>query len=315
MTTLLAIFADIVLPIFFLIAIGFAVQRWLGLEMRTLSRLNFYVFVPALIFVKFSQADLLPAQLGVVSGFTALMIGSLFSLCWLIGRWRGYDRSVFAAFATSTMFYNSGNYGLPLIELVFASPLATAVQTVVLSTQNLLNFTAGLLLVFRGRQESTSRPAPRRLAGGLLRQIGKFPFLYALGLALLFKGVGWQLWSPAWTALEQLSHALVPVALVTLGAQLATTRWNGRTADIALAAGVRLIAGPVLGLAFVALFDIGGLMAQALILSTAVPTAVNVVLMAIEFDNQPDFVSQAVFISTLASALTVSLVIYGIGAR
>ncbi|HEX6970715.1 MAG TPA: AEC family transporter, partial [Limnochordia bacterium] len=210
--------------------------------------------------------------------------------------------------------YNSGNYGLPLIELALASPLATAVQTVVLSTQNLINFTAGLLLVYAGasagrrQDEGGARP-------GLARQLGKFPFVYALALALLCKSAGWRPWEPVWTALEQLSRALVPIALVTLGAQLGTVRWQGRSLEVALATGIRLIAGPLIGWAWVHALGVEGVMAQALVLSTAVPTAVNVVLMAIEFDNEPQFVSQTVLVTTLASAVTVSLAIKVLGAR
>ncbi|MDQ3813565.1 MAG: AEC family transporter, partial [Armatimonadota bacterium] len=57
-------------------------------------------------------------------------------------------------------------------------------------------------------------------------------------------------------------------------------------------------------------FDIHGTFAQALIVSTSYPTAVNSALLAMEFDNEPDYAAAMVFYSTLFSAATVSLVIF-----
>jgi predicted permease len=56
--------------------------------------------------------------------------------------------------------------------------------------------------------------------------------------------------------------------------------------------------------------NIHGLFAQALVLSTSFPTAVNSALLAMEYDNEPAFAASAVFYSTMVSALTVSIVIY-----
>ena len=57
-------------------------------------------------------------------------------------------------------------------------------------------------------------------------------------------------------------------------------------------------------------FRIDGIMAQVMIISAGLPTAVNTALIAVEFDNKPDFASQTVMISTLLSSVTLTVVIY-----
>lgn len=52
------ILANVILPIFVIIGVGFLMDRLFHLDMRTLSKLNFYVFIPALTFVKFLESDL-----------------------------------------------------------------------------------------------------------------------------------------------------------------------------------------------------------------------------------------------------------------
>jgi predicted permease len=78
---------------------------------------------------------------------------------------------------------------------------------------------------------------------------------------------------------------------------------------------LRLLVGPVLSFALVIGMKMLGAplhgdLAQALVTSASYPTAVNSALVAIEYDNEPEFASAAVFYSTLVSAITVSLTIY-----
>jgi predicted permease len=74
--------------------------------------------------------------------------------------------------------------------------------------------------------------------------------------------------------------------------------------------GMRLCVGPILGFLFVLLLGFKGDLAQALVVSTSFPTAVNSALLALEYDNEPDFAAAVVFYSTLFSAVSVSVVIY-----
>ena len=73
---------------------------------------------------------------------------------------------------------------------------------------------------------------------------------------------------------------------------------------------VRLIGGPIIAFFLIKVFGFTGMTAQALMISSSVPTAVNSALIAVEFDNYPDFASQAVMISTLFSAVSLVIVIY-----
>jgi len=52
------IFYHIVLPMLLIIAIGFTVQRQLGLDMKTMVRLNFYFIVPAIIYYVLVTSEL-----------------------------------------------------------------------------------------------------------------------------------------------------------------------------------------------------------------------------------------------------------------
>ena len=71
--------------------------------------------------------------------------------------------------------------------------------------------------------------------------------------------------------------------------------------DVGISGMLRLVAGPLLAWGVVTLMGIDGLLAAALIVSSSVPTSLSSVLLAVEFDNEKEFASQSVFVSTLLS--------------
>ena len=87
-------------------------------------------------------------------------------------------------------------------------------------------------------------------------------------------------------------------------------KWEFHFSNVLLSNMLRLAIGPLLGFLVVWMLGIEGLTAKALILSCAVPTSLNSVLLAIEYENEAEFSSQAVFTSTLFSMFTIPIVIY-----
>jgi len=102
---------------------------------------------------------------------------------------------------------------------------------------------------------------------------------------------------------------VVPLALFTLGAQLSETKIRLKDLSLFIAVIGRLIISPLIAYGLVLLFGIEGLMAQVLILGAAAPTAVNSVLLSIEFEGDYEYASQVVMLTTLLSIITVSIII------
>lgn len=301
LAALAAIFRDNLLPVFLLLAIGFVLQRRIGLDLKTLARVNLYVFVPALACYALSQAELALADLGRVVAFVLGLEALMFGLARIWGRLRGYPVGLGSAFACALMFYNSGNFGYPLMALLYGDgSRQLGLQAIVLATQNASLFTIGQVII-RG---------PKIGAGAALAEYFKMPFFYALLLGLALQQTAFELPAPVMKAIQLAAGGLVPLALLTLGAQLAQVRWGHAVRSVGAAAVGRLVGGPVL--AYLLLRGLGwhGWVAEMLLISSAVPTAVNTSLLAIEADNEPDFAAQVVFVTTLASALTVAVTIY-----
>ncbi len=301
MAYFISILSTVILPIFLLIGAGYFVQRIFHFDLNALQKVIFYLLIPALIFFRLYNTTLSFQSFSSLFLFEVALIVIMGLISIPVSRLRKYSPSMRAAFALALMYCNSGNYGIPVIELVFNNnPAANSIQVLVLTAQNILTFSLGVFLISR------SSYSFKDSIGKML----KFPTLYAIVLAVLLRILHIPVWTPLWIPIEWLARALVPIALVSLGASLAKITITTGLADVFMAVFGRLILGPLIALALIFIFQYRGIMAHTLLIASSMPTAVNTALLAMEFENEPRFASQTVLFTTILSILTVSFSIY-----
>ena len=310
------IFYFIVLPMLVLAGIGYLVQKKVGLDRHTLKALNFYFVMPGMIYYSILTSKMTVSQVGTVVVFALTLLVSMVLVTALVAKLRGIPRRYRNTMVMTTMLFNSGNFGLPLQERAFhhagLSSDATGMQALVMITQNLFTFTVGILIAAGGRKE-------RHWKENLLH-IAKLPPIYALTAAVLtvqvrngLSGVSPSLGDavePWWKVVVYVKEAFFGVALLTLGAQLATVQRGKDRYPIRWSVFMRLLVGPLIALGIIYAFGVSGFIAQVLLIASSAPTAVNCMLLCLEFDNNPDYAATAVFYSSLLSPVTVTLVIF-----
>ena len=310
----------IVLPLMLLMGLGFAVQRAVGLDMPTLVRLNFYVVVPGMVYTALVESRVSLGNVAVLAGFSLGFMVAAAGLLVVVAKLRGLPRSQWSPLVMTGVFYNAGNYGLPLQQLAFRSvgrgTEAMGMQVFIMLVQNVTSFTIGIVLAAGG---GLSR---ERFKQNLVHML-KFPPLYALTAAVATILIREAIAERSPDALPRIVHAITPfldtlhyvqngfvvVALVTLGAKLATVTRGGAKYPVTLSVVFRLLLAPALGLLIIKAVGLEGFVAQVLLISTATPVSVNCMLICLEFDNHPDFVARSVFYSTILSPLTVTAVV------
>lgn len=303
MLLLLEVFAQVCLPAFALIGIGWAMDRRLGLHLESLVKLNLQVFVPAFIFVQLVESPVPGALAARVFFFTLAMIFLMLVLssAWaLLRRWPAPERR---ALQLAAMFQNAGNFGIPIMALAYPGE-GPAIEVFVIAAVNFSTFTAGVFIASSGHP---SRRGWRRLLP-VLRQMSFWAILCAFAVRQF--PIPLTEWNAVWVPLVYLKQGLVAVALVTLGVQLSKTRIASAPAGkVAVALVLRLVIAPALALVLAGLFDFEGQLAAMMILTTTFPTAVNTALIAQDFQNAPGYAATVVFFSTLAGAATVTIAV------
>ncbi|EOS55653.1 AEC family transporter [Paenibacillus barengoltzii] len=293
---------DVVLPIFILIGLGALMQRAFKLDLYTLAKINFYFVTPAVVFVSMYESEMSAELLGSVTAFYVLYVLLLYGVSRLVS-WRlKFRPGMRAAFTNSLILDNSGNYGLPINQLAFkGDPLATSVQALVMTFQSLVTFTYGVMSVQRAKSGGTLKAA---LIGFL-----KMPVPYALVLGMALHLLQWPIPYFVSKPLGYIADSMVAIALLTLGAQIVKYPLRLDRIDVYVSVALRLLIGPVIGFILVWVLGLKGIPAQALLIASGMPTGVNSTILAEEYDNEPDFASQTVLISTLLNIITMTALI------
>jgi malate permease and related proteins len=298
------VFAQVLLPILIMFGAGWLLDRKWNVDLGTVVKLNLNLFVPAFIFYQLTTTKLRGGDALKAVGYTISVVVILFLIAAIVAKCQRASREQTRSLQIATIFYNSANYGIPLMHLAFPGP-AEAMQVFVILVQNVGNFTLGVFLVSSAKHTGFRALAP------IFRQTSVWAVMIALTVRAIFgpvqpdtENMRW-----LWVPLKYFHDGLVAVALVTLGVQLSKSKAGAALPRLRWALGLRLLAGPVVGWALVPLFGFEGDLAKAMILSTAFPTAVNTALIAHEFKADTEYASGAVFWSTLFSMFTVTALI------
>lgn len=301
MVEFIIIMRDIIVPVFIVMSIGFILQKKFTLDVQTLARLNIYYVVPAFIFVRLYEAVIPWNMFAKVILFVVMLVAILYVIARLTGTLLGLDARKKVTFTNSVIFYNSGNYAVPVNDLVFrGDPFAMSVQVIVLMFQNIFIFSYGIFSL----QSMDSGKLRAALA------YFKMPVMYAMLAGITFNALEVSVPEFLWVPVNYIADAMIAIALLTLGAQVAQLKLTSSLRNVYFSMILRLLVSPLVALGLIFLFGMSGVTAQALLIASSMPTAVNSAVIAQEYKNYPEMAAQIVLFSTVASAFTVSLVIF-----
>src|SRR5699024_4222737 len=231
------ILRDIILPVFIIMAIGFVLQKKFSMDVQTLARLNIYYVVPAFIFVKLYTTEIALDLFAKVIIFIGVFVLILYVLAMIIGRFLKLSSGKKVTFTNSILFFNSGNYAVPVNDLVFRSdPFAMSIQVIVLMFQNIFLFSYGIFSL-------------QSVHTGKLRAMlayFKMPVMYAMLLGFLMKAFEIPVPSFVWIPANYIADAMIALALLTLGAQVAQLKLTAGLGTVFVSLVLRVLVVPLL---------------------------------------------------------------------
>jgi predicted permease len=293
---------NVVLPVFLVAGLAALAQLRLRLDVATLSRGAFYLFVPALVFDSLTNSDVggqVLLQIAAVIVLLAAILWAIGALAARILRLQGPTR---AAFLNAILLANVGNYGLP-VNLFAFGPAGLARAVLYLTVHTMLS--SGLGVYVSARSGTTLWNA--------LKRVGRVPLVYGALAGIVVNLAGWPVPEPLAKAIGLLAQASVPVMLVVMGINLAQTFRQGTETEclpaLATATALRLLLSPALAFLLAGLVGLGDLARNVTVLQSAMPSAVMTIILATEFDADASFAALGVLVTTLVSLVTVTLLL------
>lgn len=303
--TLYQVFLPISLPVIG----GILLKRFRNLDSKPIAAMSLYVLTPAIVFNTLLHADISLQDIGTTISFSLLSLVLLWAIAIGLSRILRLNQEEQAGLTLISTFTNCVNYGLPLVLLAFGQLGLDKASVYVIGQMIIVN-TVGVF--FAARSQFSVKQA------GMA--IFRLPAIYATVIAILLRITDLSLPGALDSGFAMLAAAYSPVALVVLGTQMITMGTTSSTipaertissSNRAFWAGIsiRLVGAPLLSWLLLTLLHVEGILFSVLLILTSMPTAVNAVILAGQFNAAPKLVSRCILWTTLASFIVMPVLI------
>jgi len=298
----------IVVPVFLVIGLGFAINR-VGLLnsdfLYHLNRLVYYIALPALLFYKIGTADFSANFNGVLLGCLAAAIVAMFAFSYLFGVARGYPPPVLGAFCQGAFRGNFAYVGLAIVYNAFGEEGFTKAGILLGFIVPLLNFLSVVALLMPSAKSATSTGVRF-----WVRQLAANPLIIASFAGILWSYLQLPIPQVVDRALHIVTGMSLPLALISIGAGFSFQRLRGDLALTVLVTVLKIVVLPTLVAALLVMFGVTGQDLAIGVLLAGTPTATAAYIMAQQMNGDAELSGAIIMLSTLCSLGTYTLALY-----
>ncbi len=278
---------EIIVPVFFIVAVGFLYARRFRPDMTWFSRIALDVCTPMLTYSALASRNFEIAQHAALLAGGALLVMGAGLLAWPLAL---LSRQSPRTLVPVVMFNNCGNMGLPLALLAFG-PQHIGAAVALFSISNLIHFSIGARITSRDARTRDLLLSPMMLAT-------------VLGFASALTEVR----PPAvlLTGMKLMGDASLPLMLFALGVRLSAFEPKGLLGSL-LGAVARPVIGMALALPLAQALELDALARAQLLLFAALPPAVLQFMLADRYRQEPEKVAGMIMLGNVLALLFVPL--------
>lgn len=311
---------EVIGPINVLIGLGYLARRFGMLPddaVKALSLLTFGVVTPALLFRSMAHLGIEGLSFSATTSYFAGAV-TIFALVVLVAsrtRQANPDSPFRLGKAAVTglgaVFSNTVMLGIPLIRLSHGQAGVGILVSIIALHALIMMSLSTFVVEFSRRSDNKARTDLWTPVKNSLLHPVTFPILLGLAWASLSKTTGLELPGMVDVALKLLGDANAPLSLLLLGASLNLTRMGDMWKRVTLIMCIKLLVFPALVYVLGKwVFDLSPLALAVTTLSAGISTGANVYLFAQRYQEEVEWASTLVTLSTLACVFSLSLWLY-----
>lgn len=300
----------LILPLFALIAAGYAAARFRAVGAETLGALNFlvtYLALPALFFRLIVEAPALGDGTTAFVVTTTFATYCAFAIAFSIGALLNGGRVPEATVEGLAGAHSNIVYLAPAVTLVAFGSAAAVPTALIFSFDNAMLTTLTPLMMALG---GTVRANPQKLVAEIARNVFLHPIVIATALGLIVGNAGVALPPPLTALLTLVGNAAAPGALFALGISLMLRPPVRVTIEMPAIVLVKLVAHPVI--VYLLLSWVGGfdpIWVHTAVLIAALPPALSVLSVARDYRAYADHAFTTILLGTAVAAVTLTVAI------
>ncbi|ABR31446.1 transporter [Thermosipho melanesiensis] len=280
-----------ILPPFLIILIGFIFGKAFSFDIKIVSKLSLWIMATILTFTFINDYPPKLSQLNTY-GFGVAILFIIFYFVSLM--FKEYKSLIF----TNSVYINTGYLGYPILLSVWGEQALS--YGVIYS---ILNMILGSIFVpmFLGKNIN-------------VKNIFKLPYIYVITIAyiLSISGISYKNFpKPILETILLLKNAAIPLLLLYVGLSLSKINFKKINFKIVISTIlIRLFIYPTLALIFVFITSMEKSLGKVFILESAMPTAINSVILIDAITGDSSDISLTVAATTLISAFTIPIWVF-----
>lgn len=302
------IVAAALLPVFLLIAMGFALKQffmkhesqWAGLE-----QIVFYVLFPALLVQTLARADL--AAVPVIGVGGALLIAVLIGYATTLAL-RPFIMNTLGASgpAFTSVFQGAVRWqtyvALAVVANLYGAVGLTLASVAMVAMIPILNIIAVWVLAHYA--------SPQKLSWGtVMLTIAKNPFIWACAIGLAFNLSHMPLSGPVYDFMDALGRSSLAVGLLCVGAGLRIQGVVRASAPAWLSVAIKLLLMPLIAITIGRAFGLSGTNLAVVACCASVPTASSAYVMARQMGGDAPLLAEILTLQTILATITMPIFI------
>ena len=303
----LIISLNVVLPLFFLIALGYGLKRikmYDKITLNTINKLVFKVFLPVYLFQSICSSDLSAAFDIKVIVFAVLSLLIWFLLLmFLVPRFEK-ENAKRGVMIQGMFRSNFVLFGLPVaVSLCGEDKIGTTslLLGIIVPIYNVLAVTT--LELFRGGKPNVKK---------ILTGIATNPLIIASVLGVVVYVLNIELPYAVEKTIVDVGKVATPLALIALGGGFEFSKVKGDFKQLMVTVAGRLIISPLLTVTAAILFGFRDEILVPILLMSGAPTAVSSYTMAQQMGGDADLAGEIVVFTTGMSILTIFLWVFAL---
>ena len=267
--------------------------------------------MPAMLFSMMSDlSEMPPVDWRVLIAFFGSCV-IIYCMGRMTGRFFGLNNTGKTIFGMASIFGNNVQLGVPIVQVSLGNEAMPTVSLLIIFSVILL-WTAAIASVEFGNTKDFKDWG--KVARSMLK-VFKNPVVLGIITGSAWGLTGWPLPEFVERTLGYISLATTPVALIVVGMGLAQHSFSAALPKGLAISSLKIIIHPIIVYFFARLIGLDEITTNACVLTAALPVAINVYLMATEFRSEEGAASNAIFVSTMLSALLIPLTLTILGVR
>lgn len=290
------------LPIFltFILGVVLRTARVLRPEAGTvLLRIVFYAALPALIIVSVSRT-VISRDIVFLPGMAAVTIFTLYGLSRLAFRRSAASRQTQGVAIVGSLIMNVG-FVYPFVMAAYG--LEGVARAAIFDIGN------GLVVLTFVYYLACRHGATGQMAQGAAAKVLASPPLWALLVAVILNGTGWEVPAPLHAFLETVGNMTIPLILLAMGLLFSPRFSHTRVLFLSLA--IRVVGGLICGLLLSALIGLEGVTRNVVILCCAAPVGYNTLtfssLAKLDIEFASNLVSGSILLGLIYTPILILL--------